>query len=115
MTHGAVFLSAIYGSYFGAGLGVMLLAVLGILVADTLQRLNGLKSWLSFLINGIAVVVFAFGADVDWAACAILAVGSLAGGRFGAGYARRLGATTLRRAVVAFGVVIAVILFIRSL
>lgn len=111
--HAAVFVSAVYGSYFGAGLGVVLLAVLGILLADTLQRLNGLKSWLSMLINGVAVIVFAVGADVDWTACAILAVGSLAGGHLGAGYARKLGATALRRAVVAFGLVIAALLFAR--
>ena len=88
-----------------------------IVAAPTRDRREGLLRTISLLleegipanhvlINGVAVAVFAYGADVDWAAAAILAVGSLAGGRFGAGYARKLGADTLRRAVVVFGLLL---------
>ena len=115
LLHGAVFLSAVYGAYFGAGLGIIMLAVLGILIPDDLQRLNALKGMLSLLINGVAVIYFAAFGPVEWAPAAVMAIGALAGGYFGAGVARRLGQERLRTAVVAFGLVIAFVLFIRLL
>lgn len=111
--YAAVFLAAVYGAYFGGGLGVILLAVLGIFVADSLQRLNGLKAALSLLINTIALVAFALFGPVDWLAVAIVAPASLAGGYAGASLARRLSPTALRSTVVVFGVVVAVWLFLR--
>jgi len=115
LLHGAVFLSAVYGAYFGAGLGIIMLAVLGVLIPDDLQRLNGLKGLLSLLINGVAVIYFAAFGPVEWAPAAVMAIGALAGGYLGAGVARRLGHERLRTAVVAFGVVITLVLFIRPL
>jgi len=111
--HAAVFLAAVYGAYFGGGLGVILLAVLGIFVADHLQRLNGLKSAMSVIINTIALVAFALFGPVDWLAVAIVAPASLLGGYAGARVARRLSPDVLRATVVAFGVVVAVWLFLR--
>lgn len=111
--HAALFLAAVYGAYFGGGLGVILLAVLGIFVADHLQRLNGLKSALSLLINTIALVAFAAFGPVDWAAVAIVAPASLAGGYAGARLARRLSPDALRTTVVVFGVAVAAWLFLR--
>lgn len=111
--HAALFLAAGYGAYFGGGLGVILLAVLGIYVADHLQRLNGLKSALSLLINTIALVAFALFGPVDWLAAAIVAPASLLGGYAGARLARRLSPDALRSTVVVFGVVVAVWLFLR--
>ena len=111
--HVALFLAAVYGAYFGGGLGVILLAVLGIYVADHLQRLNGLKSALSLLVNTIALVAFALFGPVDWLAVAIVAPASLAGGYAGARMARRLSPSALRSTVVVFGVVVAVWLFLR--
>ena len=111
--HVALFLAAVYGAYFGGGLGVILLAVLGIYVADHLQRLNGLKSAMSLLINTIALVAFALFGPVDWAAVAVVAPASLAGGYAGARLARRLSPDALRSTVVVFGVVVAVWLFLR--
>lgn len=108
-----VFLAAVYGAYFGGGLGVILLAVLGIFVADELQRLNALKSALSLIINTIALVAFALFGPVDWLAVAIVAPASLAGGYAGGAIARRLSPTALRSTVVVFGVVVAVWLFVR--
>lgn len=111
--HVAVFLAAVYGAYFGGGLGVILLATLGIFVADHLQRLNALKSALSLIINTIALVAFALFGPVDWLSVAIVAPASLAGGYAGARMARRLSPDALRLTVVVFGVVVAAWLFLR--
>jgi uncharacterized membrane protein YfcA len=102
----AQFLAAAYGAYFGAGVGIMMLAILGIFVADSLQRLNALKGLLSLLINLIAAVSFALFADVSWVAVAVMAVASLLGGQLGVVLARRLDDRALRWLVIAFGVAV---------
>ena len=107
-------LASVYGSYFGAGLGVLLLAVLGVLLQDGLQRLNALKGLLSLIVNLVGVLVFAFSGTVDWAFAGILAVSALAGGYFGVGIARKVPAEVLRGAVVVFGTVVAVVLLVRG-
>lgn len=104
----AQFVAAVYGAYFGAGLGIMVLAILGIFVSDTLQRLNALKGALSLVINVVGAVYFAVFADVVWAAVAIMAAASLIGGRIGVGLARTLDDRTLRWLVIVFGVIVAV-------
>lgn len=111
--HATIFLASVYGAYFGGGLGVILLAVLGIHLADDLQHLNGLKSAVSVLVNTVALVAFAAFGPVDWMSVAVVAPASLAGGYVGAGLARRLAPEALRTTVVAFGVVVAVWLFLR--
>ena len=111
--HVATFFAAVYGAYFGGGLGVILLAVLGIFLADHIQRTNGLKSLLSLVINTVALGAFAAFAPVAWGSVAVVAPASLAGGYLGAGVARRLGATALRRTVIAFGLVVATWLVVR--
>jgi uncharacterized membrane protein YfcA len=112
LVHTGVFLSAVYGGYFGAGLGIMLLAALGAFLPDDMQRLNALKGLLSLVISAAAVVYFAFFAPVVWAAAAVMAVTSLAGGQLGVRLARRLSATTLRWVVVAFGTGVAIVLLV---
>jgi uncharacterized membrane protein YfcA len=102
----AQFLAAIYGAYFGAGVGIMMLAILGIFLVDSLQRLNALKGLLSLLINGIAAAYFILFADVRWVAVAIMAVTSLLGGQLGVVLARRLNDQALRWLVIAFGVAV---------
>jgi uncharacterized membrane protein YfcA len=97
-------LAAVYGSYFGAGLGVLLLAVLGVLVADGLQRLNALKGVLSLLINVVGAAVFVLSARVDWGYALLLAVGAFVGGTLGVSVARRLPAPLMRAAVVTLGI-----------
>lgn len=109
-----VCVGAVYGSYFGAGLGVLLLGVLGVLVDDDLQRLNALKGVLSLLINVVGVVVFVLSGRVAWGFAAILAGAAYVGGTAGVGVARRLPATVLRVAVVALGVVVAGLLFLNG-
>jgi uncharacterized membrane protein YfcA len=102
----AQFLAAAYGAYFGAGVGIMMLAILGVFVADTLQRLNALKGLLSLLVAVIAAVAFSLFADVSWVAVAVMAAASLLGGQLGVLLARRLNDQVLRWLVVAFGVAV---------
>lgn len=110
--HAAVFVGGVYGAYFGAALGVMLLAALAVFVPERLQRLNALKAVLSLGINLLAVAVFALLAPVDWTAAGVLAVTSAAGGAMGARVARRLPDVALRIGVVVFGVGVAIVLLV---
>jgi uncharacterized protein len=110
--HGMEFATAVYGGYFGAGLGIMLLAVLALSIEDDLHRLNALKGLLSLLIGAVAAVYFALFGPVEWAAAGIMAAASLIGGQAGVGLARRLPAAVLRAVVVAFGVAVAVVLLV---
>ena len=107
-------LGAVYGAYFGGGLGVVLLVVLGLFLADDLQHLNGLKSALSLIINAVALVVFSLFGPVDWASVAVLAPAALAGGYLGATVARRLAPEKLRTAVVVFGLAVGAVLLVRG-
>lgn len=113
LLHAGVFVLAIYGAYFGAGLGIITLALLGILLPDDIQHSNALKGMLSLVINAIAVVYFALFGPVRWGPAAVMAGGSVAGGYLGVGVARRLGHGWLRAAVIAYGVVAAILLFVR--
>ncbi len=106
-----VFLLAIYGAYFGAGLGILTLAVLAILLPDDLHRSNALKGMLSVIINAAAVVYFAIWGPIEWLPALVMAAGALAGGYLGVGWARRLSPERLRLAVIAYAVVAAVVIF----
>lgn len=108
----AIGVAAVYGSYFGAGLGVILLAVLGLLIADELQRLNALKGVLSLVVNVAGVVVFLATGSVHWLAAGLLAVGAFVGATYGVRLARRLPGQTVRAFVVVSGVVVAVVLLL---
>lgn len=110
----AVFAAAVYGAYFGAGLGIMLLALLAVLVPDTLQRHNGVKVLLSLVINTVALVVFAVFGPVHWIAVLVMSAASLAGGYLGGGIARRLPPAILRAGIVGFGVLASALLIIRG-
>lgn len=109
----ATFVLAIYGAYFGAGLGILTLAFLSILLPDDIQHSNALKGMLSLIINAIAVVYFALFGPVEWAPAALMAAGAMAGGYLGVGVARRLGRTWLRIAVISYGLVVVAVLLIR--
>jgi len=99
----AVLGTGVYGGYFGAAQGVILMGVLGIGIADALQRLNGLKNVLAGLVNGVAGLIFALVADVDWVVVALIAVGSVIGGQLGATVGRRLSPFVLRIVIVVVG------------
>lgn len=97
-------LCGVYGGYFGAAQGVLMMAVLGIGMDETLQRLNGLKNVLAALVNGLSGVLFAIVADVDWRIVGLIGVGSVIGGLIGASVGRRLPANVLRGFIVFVGV-----------
>ena len=101
----AVFGTGVYGGYFGAAQGIMLLAFLGIALDEPLQRLNAVKNVLAGLVNLLAGVIFAIVAHIAWDAAGLIAAGSVAGGILGARYGRRLPAGPLRALIVAVGVV----------
>jgi uncharacterized membrane protein YfcA len=98
-----VFGTGIYGGYFGAAQGVILLALFGIAIPEDLQRLNALKNVLAGLVNGVAAVVFVFFATVAWLPVVLLATGSAAGGQLGARIGRRLSPAVLRGVIVVVG------------
>ena len=102
-----VFLTGVYGGYFGAAQGVILMSLLSIFLADHLQRLNGLKNVLAGLVNGVAAAIFIAFADVAWSATALLAVGAVIGGQLGARYGRRLPPAALRALIIVVGLVVA--------
>jgi hypothetical protein len=109
-----VLVASVYGSYFGAGLGVLLLGVLGVLVADDLQRLNALKGLLSLVVNLVGVAIFVFSGRVDWPVALVVAVTAWGGGLLGVRIARVLPARVLRVLVVCLGVLVAVVLLVRG-
>ncbi|MEJ5223297.1 MAG: sulfite exporter TauE/SafE family protein [Anaerolineales bacterium] len=107
-------LAAIYGGYFGAGLGVIILAALGFVVEDTLTRLNAIKQAISFAANIAAAVFFVFSGPVVWSVALVMAVGALVGGSLGGRLAGRVKPSTLRWVVVTIGVVVSLIYFVRG-
>jgi uncharacterized membrane protein YfcA len=105
--------AAIYGGYFGAGLSVIVLAVLGLMLDDNLTRLNALKQSISFSVNTAAALFFIFSGKVVWTAVLVMAVGALVGGALGGRLAGRIKPTTLRYIVVVIGFTVAIIYFVR--
>jgi uncharacterized membrane protein YfcA len=99
----AVLATGVYGGYFGAAQGVLLMAVMGIGIPETLQRLNGVKNVLAMLVNLVAGVVFVLVADVDWKVVGLIGAGSLVGGQLGATVGRRLPDAVLRVVIVVVG------------
>lgn len=107
--------AAIYGGYFGAGLGVMILAALGAIIGDELTRLNALKQAISLSVNVTAALAFVIWAhdSVDWAVTGIMAGAALAGGAAGGAVASRIPAKVLRALIVILGVSVAGVYFTR--
>ncbi len=106
-------LAAVYGGYFGAGLSVIVLAALGLLLDDSLTRLNALKQAVALATNVAAAVFFVFSGQVVWPAAAVMAAGALLGGAAGGRLAGRVRPSTLRWVVVAIGLVVSGIYFTR--
>jgi len=106
--------AAIYGGFFSAGMSVLLLAVLGLTLDDSLTRLNALKQVLAFSVNIAAAVFFLFSDQVVWIAAAVMAVGALIGGAIGGKLAGKLPPAVLRWVVVVAGVAIAIIYWVKS-
>jgi uncharacterized membrane protein YfcA len=109
----AAFAGAVYGGYFGAGLGIILLALFSLVLPESLRRVNALKQTVSLLANGAAAVVFAASGGVVWSAAAVMAVGALLGGSLGGRFAGRVRADVLRAVIVALGLAVTVVYFVR--
>jgi uncharacterized membrane protein YfcA len=103
---------AIYGGYFGAGMGILMLAALALMGHTDVHRMNGVKNLLAAAINGTAALYFTFNTPVFWADALVMAAGSIAGGVAGAGIARRIGQDNVRRLVVVIGLASAVSLML---
>jgi uncharacterized membrane protein YfcA len=101
----AIFGTGVYGGYFGAAQGVLLIALLGVFVADDIQRLNAIKNYLALVANTVSALIFAFVADVAWQVAALIAVGSILGGQLGARVGRRMPPAVLRGVIVVVGVI----------
>lgn len=107
------FLVGVYGGYFGAGIGILMLAALGLLGFTDIHRMNALKNLLAICINGVAAVYFIFSGAVIWSDVLVMTFAAVAGGYLGARLAYRLGRRFVRRAVIAVGLVMSVSLFIK--
>ena len=109
----AVLLAGVYGGYFGAAQGVLLMAILGIGVAESLQRSNAVKNVLASCVNAVAGLLFALVADVDWAVAGLIAIGAVVGGLLGASVGRRLPPLVLRVVIVVVGVAALTVFLVR--
>jgi uncharacterized membrane protein YfcA len=98
-----VLLTGLYGGYFGAAQGVLLMGMFGVLLAEPIQRQNGLKNVLAGLTNLVAAIVFVITAHIDWTAAGLIAAGSILGGLLGARIGRRLSPFALRAVIVVVG------------
>ncbi len=107
-------LAAVYGGYFGAGLSVIVLAVLGLVLEDNLTRLNAIKQVVGFATNVAAAVFFIFSGPVNWGVALVMMVGALAGGALGGRLAGKVKPSTLRWIVVVVGVTVSIIYFIKG-
>ncbi|MEV4596061.1 sulfite exporter TauE/SafE family protein [Amycolatopsis sp. NPDC049253] len=110
---GLLFVIGIYGGYFTAAQGVMMMAVMGMLLSEPLQRLNGVKNVLAAVINVVAGLIYAVVAPVSWPVIGLLAVGSTIGGQIGAKIGRKLPPTVLRAVIVVIGVAAVVELVVK--
>jgi uncharacterized protein len=100
------FVVAIYGGFFGAGMGILMLATLGFLGLTNIHRMNGVKNFAAVCINGVAAVTFIILGRVRWPLALMMAVAAIAGGTLGARLAKRMGETNVRRVVIGIGVAI---------
>jgi hypothetical protein len=99
-----VFLSGVYGGYFGAAQGVLLIGLMGVAFTDSMQRINAVKNVLAGLVNGIAAIVFVIATHIDWGAAGLIAAGAVIGGQIGARVGRKLPPWGLRVLIICVGV-----------
>jgi uncharacterized membrane protein YfcA len=109
-----IFLGAIYGGYFGAGLSIIMLAVLGLILNDNLTRLNALKQSIGLSANVAAAVLFAFSGRINWSVAIVMMVGALLGGSIGGRLASRVKPNVLRWIVVTIGFVVGTIYLVKT-
>lgn len=112
--HIAFFGIGVYGAYFGAGIGIMMLAVLGVMIVDTLQHHNAIKNLTALVVNSSGVLVLAFSPLVNWPVAGLMLVGSLLGGLLGGRIARRIPSWLLRIIVISFALAVALSMLFSS-
>jgi len=110
---GAVGLASVYGGYFGAGLGIMLMAVLGLFSDHPLTKVNAVKQLLSICVNVCAAAFLVFSGKIEWTLVLVMAPASLLGGNLGGRLAGVIPANRLRMAVVLYGTIVAIVYFLR--
>jgi uncharacterized membrane protein YfcA len=106
-------LVGVYGGYFGAGIGIMMLAALSLMGHTDIHQMNGVKNLLAVAINGVAISYLVFTDLILWPQALLMAVGAIAGGVGGAGLARRVGRTAVHRVVIAVGLGMALVMFVQ--
>lgn len=107
------FVVAVYGGFFGAGIGILMLAAMGILGLTNIYRMNGLKNFAAVCINGVAALTFVFSGKVHWPLALLMMAAAIVGGYSGAGLAKRVGQTNVRLAVVVIGLAMGVYTLLR--
>jgi len=108
------FVVAVYGGYFGAGMGILMLAALGLMGLTDIHQMNGLKNFFAVCINVVATACFIASGRVEWTYALVMVAGAIVGGYGGAGLARKLGRRFVRRAVIVIGLGMAVSLLFRG-
>jgi uncharacterized membrane protein YfcA len=108
------FLVAIYGGYFGGGIGILMLAVFGLMGMDDIHAMNALKVLLTLCINGVAVVIFIVQGAVLWPQAIVMALGAIIGGYGGAYYARKIKQSWIRWFVISYGIFLTIYFFVTS-
>jgi hypothetical protein len=108
------FAVAVYGGYFGAGIGILMLASLGLLGFQDVHEMNALKVMLGFLINVVAAIYFIVSGLVTWPAACVMALGTILGGYFGAHFAQRVPQKVVRGMITAIGLIISAVMFYRQ-
>jgi uncharacterized membrane protein YfcA len=109
------FVVAIYGGYFGAGIGILMLASLGMLGIGHIHEMNTVKSTLGFLINIVAAIYFIWSGLIHWTAAGVMAVGAATGGYTGAHFAQKIPHRTVRHLITAIGFTLAVVMFVKKI
>ena len=107
------FFIALYGGFFGAGIGILMLAALGFLGLESIHRMNGLKNFAAVCINAVASITFVVGHRVQWPLALLMAAGAVVGGFAGAGVAQRVGQKNVRRFIVVVGFAIGATILVR--
>ena len=108
-------LVATYGGFFGAGIGILMLAALAMAGLTSMHRMNAVKNFAAVAINVVAAILFVIGDKIDWPIAAMMAVGAMLGGVAGARLARRLGQRFVRATVVVIGLTITAVMFVRQI
>lgn len=114
LIYAALFLASIYGGYFGAGLGVVLLAIAQILGYSDFHQANSIKNLLAASFTALSILIFGAGGLIAWPEAATMMVGSSLGGYFGGRYARRVNQNILRALVIIFGLILSAVYFVRT-